>query len=367
MKIAFFHEVSQGGARRAVFEFAKVLKKRHVVDLYYTDEKEENTAKDIFVGTYFYKFIPKQWIGKDWKRKLYKDTIELIALFLLHRKIANVINKKSYDVVFLSPSKFTQAPFLLRFLSTRKVYYCQEPLRIVYEKALAVPTSWPLSRRIYEGVNRYMRKWIDRSNLGFSDTILANSKFSKGNIARAYKRDSAVCYMGVNPKSFVPSRREKKYDVLYVGALDKTDGYDLLLEAIDKMKKKPLVKSLLRERVWIDNDKQMARLYQNAKVIVCLAKNEPFGLIPLEAMSCGIPIIAVNEAGYKETVRHKKTGILIRRNPEALARALSNVLQSKDVREKMGNLARKDMVENWSWKKREKALEGIFKHGTEKS
>ena len=94
MKIAVFHELHSGGALRAVDEFVKGLKKDHQVDLYTTDN-----------------FTPKKWNGGNWKLKLYKDTVELYKLFKLHRKIAQEINEKEYDIVFIHPSQFTQRSF----------------------------------------------------------------------------------------------------------------------------------------------------------------------------------------------------------------------------------------------------------------
>src|SRR5258708_3905124 len=131
MKIAFFHEVHAGGARKTVNEFGKRLKHKHTVDMYYVDGKNDVAEEKNFHSVNFYKFTPKKWTGGNWKTKLYKDSIELIKLYNSHKKIARDIDIKKYDLVFIHPSKFTQAPFLLRFLKTKKIYYCQEPLRMV--------------------------------------------------------------------------------------------------------------------------------------------------------------------------------------------------------------------------------------------
>ena len=51
-------------------------------------------------------------------------------------------------------------------------------------------------------------------------------------------------------------------------------------------------------------------LMAGAKGFLCLSKDEDFGISAVEAQMCGTPVIAYNSGGYKETVIHKKTGIL---------------------------------------------------------
>ena len=91
MKIALFHELNLGGAKRAAIEFGTFLQKDHTVDLYYTDEIEDSLVKGKFSSVYFFRFLAKKWKGGNWKVKLYKDTTELWELYRLHRKIAQEI------------------------------------------------------------------------------------------------------------------------------------------------------------------------------------------------------------------------------------------------------------------------------------
>jgi len=76
---------------------------------------------------------------------------------------------------------------------------------------------------------------------------------------------------------------------------------------------------------------------------------EPFGLVPLEAMACGTPIVAVREAGVRETVRDGETGLLCERDPEEYARAVLALLDDERWRAEMGRRSRKHAIENWSW------------------
>src|SRR6266566_1471158 len=109
MKIAIFHELHAGGARRAANEYARCLKKNNTVDLYIIDKEKNNKENTYYSAISFYIFIPKKWQGKNWKVRIYKDTLELVKLYKLHKKIAQIINQKNYDVVLVFPSQFTQA------------------------------------------------------------------------------------------------------------------------------------------------------------------------------------------------------------------------------------------------------------------
>lgn len=360
MKIAVFHELHRGGARRSANEFARHLRRNHTVDLYIVDEIGNKDEKKYYNKIFFYKFIPKKWAGKNWKVRIHKDTAELYNLNKLHQKIAKDIDKKKYDLVFLEPSKFTQAPFVLKFLKTTTIYYCQEPLRLVYDPQLAIEKNLNPLKTLYERMIRKARKKIDRANIKCADLIITNSKYTKKNIETAYGLKSTVSYMGVDSRVFMPQDIKKDTDILFVGAYHSVDGYDLLIKSVPLMKLKPKVKVLASEKEWITNDKDIKNLYCSSKIIVALAYNEPFGLIPLEAMSCGIPVVAVNEGGYKETIVDGKTGYLVPRNPKILARKLDRILSSARLLEKMGENARQHIVNKWRWEDQARMLEKIM-------
>lgn len=357
MTIAMFHELHAGGAKRTVNEFSKRLKQKHQIDLYIVDEAQNEQETRFFTNVFFYKFAPKKWKGSDWKSKLYKDTIELYKLSKLHKKIAADIDKKKYDLAFIHPSKFTQAPFILRFIKTKKIYYCQESLRMVYESRLDIPYDLSLLKRIYERSTRWIRKKIDKANILSADLILANSKYTQKNIQSAYSLESLVSYLGVDINSFRPSSVKKDVDVLFIGTKDDMDGYSLLEEAITYMKKKPILKTHITGLDWIEDDTEFTKTYSNVKVMVCLSRNEPFGLLPLEAMACGVSVVAVNEGGYKETVINGKTGFLVPRDPKILAKKIGYLLANEKIRLAMGKNARAHIEKNWTWEKKIQKLE----------
>lgn len=358
-KIAIFHELPDGGARRGANEFARELKKDYIVDLYVIDYKENTSEKVYCHNLFFYAFLPKAWSGGNWKVKLYKDTLELLRLFTLHKRIAENINKEQYTFVFVHGSKFTQAPFILRCLTSKKIYYCQEPLRMTLEEYFAVPQSLGLVRRIYEQCIRFIRKNIDKTNMQKADMILSNSKFTRENIYKAYKMKAQVCYMGVDRNAFTPDKKKKNIDILFIGSYDFVDGFPLLQESLQHIKSiSPIIGYITHEDGWIGDDSIMRDYYNRSKLVVCFGYREPFGLIPLEAMACGIPVVALDEGGYKETVQHNVTGFLVPRDPQIIGKKLEELLTHTQLRQTFGKNARSIIEKQWTW---EKSLQNFLK------
>ena len=349
MKIAIFHELDFGGARRTVDEFARKLSKIFDVDLYYIDYKEESFKKN-YKNVFYYPFHPKSWKGKNWKIKLYKDTIELFKIYKLHKKIARNIKLRKYDYIFVHPSKFTQAPFILRFLKGKCIYYCQEPLRIVYDPYLSNVSHIRLPKNIYEFLNRKIRKWIDLENFKNASIVLANSNYSKEFIEKSYGKKAEVCYLGVDTNLFRPLNLDKSIDVLFIGNIDK--GYNLLNNSLELFKTKPNVHTIFRKNGQFNiSEKELVRIYNKSKLLVALNQNEPFGLIPLETMACGTPVVAVGEGGYKETVIDKRTGFLISRDVSELYEKINKIISDDKLRNDMAKAARAHVLNNWTWDK----------------
>jgi glycosyltransferase involved in cell wall biosynthesis len=91
-------------------------------------------------------------------------------------------------------------------------------------------------------------------------------------------------------------------------------------------------------------------LLRAADVVVCPADYEPFGIVPLEAMACGRPVVASAVGGQLDTVADPTTGRLVPpRDPEALARAVGELLADSGVREACGAAGRRRVLRRYGW------------------
>jgi glycosyltransferase involved in cell wall biosynthesis len=109
---------------------------------------------------------------------------------------------------------------------------------------------------------------------------------------------------------------------------------------------------------------QVIRLYSQAAVFVCPSVYEPFGIINLEAMSCGTPVVGSSVGGIPEIVVDGQTGLLVpltARGPvdfepvdpdrfaQDLAQAINRVATDEPLRRDMGRQARARAVERFGW------------------
>jgi glycosyltransferase involved in cell wall biosynthesis len=239
-------------------------------------------------------------------------------------------------------------------LSKKSVYYCQEPLRIVYDEFLNTPKGLPLLKNIYEKINRIIRKRIDKVNLSKALLVLANSIFSKDNIKNAYGRKAYICYLGVDADKFKALDLKKEWDIFFLGDKAEIEGFDLLQKALGLYENsaKPKVKVVAR------NDKgngvseeELVRQFNKSKIVLALSRNEPFGLTVIEAMSCEVPVIAVNEGGFRESVLDGKTGYLIDGNENELKARIDLLLKNEELRVELGKGGRAHVLSKFTWEK----------------
>ena len=149
--------------------------------------------------------------------------------------------------------------------------------------------------------------------------------------------------------------------VLCAGAPDTDDIATEMMEAVRAARehtRNPIV--------WIDQmlpRQEIIGLYSQAAVFVCPSVYEPFGIINLEAMACGTPVVASRVGGIPEVVLHDETGLLVGfeameggaepAHPDAFARelaaAINRLMHDDALRARMGRRSRARVVEHFSW------------------
>lgn len=392
MRIAVYHNLPSGGAKRTLMEAVRRLAGRHAIDIYTLSSADHDFAdlRPFARSHHLFPFRALPLLRSPWGRANQAlRALDLYRLRRLTRRIADRIDSGDYDVAFVHPCRYEQSPSLLRSLRrTPSVYYCQEAPRILYEAMPSRPyDDEAIGRR--RMLNRldplpamYRRLWEswDRANVRRAGTVLVNSRFMGETVSRIYGITPEVSYHGVDIERFKPMGIEPEDFVFSVGSLTPLKGFDFLIHALAELpaaRRPPLVvasnfqnpperaylQDLARQRdVSLElvrgvSDDDLARLYNQARVVVYAPIREPFGLVPLEAMACGRPVVAVAEGGILETVLDRHTGLLTERDPRRFAAALAELLDDPPLAERFGEWGREQVESRWTWDRAVATLE----------
>ena len=397
MRIAIYENLPPGGAKRASFGFGCYLAGHHEVDLYrltITDNRMFDLAP-LVRRVFVYPFAP---FGGLLDARLNDGHFAPRSYTLfgplrrLHRRIAADLRGRGYDVVLAHTDAMTQSPYLLRWLAgQRNIYYCHEVLRIREEHAAQVAhrrqlaaSRFPAGRlRVVE--DKLVRGRLlaaDAANTAAAETIAVNSNYTRERVWAAYARDAATCYPGVDPDQFRPDPTlSRRREVLSIGTPLLLKGHALVIEALSRIPadRRPGLRIVTAGRIdpgWLDrlarersvkldfenglDEPALVERYGSVMATVCAARLEPLGLTPLESMSCGTPVIAIDEAGYQETVRDGITGLLVDPAPEALGAAIASLVDRPDRIAELGRAGRSWVQDHWSWQHAGRRLESLL-------
>lgn len=371
MKIALIHNLPSGGAKRSIFEIAKGMTKNHKVDLFYLDPKSEDyldLRKIVNRAT----FIP----GPKARGGLGMFT-SLIAVRKTYMKIAKKINDEGYDLAFVTQCKVCNTPFVLKYLKIPSLYYFHEPLARCLE-----PHFWEEISNSFLKMQLFkFRVFIDRLNAQHASLVCTNSLYSIENIYRYIGVYPRLCRLGIDLNIFKPQQLKRVKKILSVGFLSSAKGQDFLINSVatitpvtdrpsitfiytmDHNNYRSSLQKLADENgVSISfsqmvNEVDLVKAYRSSAIVAYTSRLEPFGLVPLEALACGTPVIGVNEAGIRETVRHADNGLLVERDTVEFGKAIQHLMANEAIRNTMGKNGHRYVTETWSLEKSNKEVE----------
>lgn len=109
------------------------------------------------------------------------------------------------------------------------------------------------------------------------------------------------------------------------------------------------------------SENEMARLYRVLDIFALASFNEPYGMVLLEAMACGKPVVATKVGGIPEIVVDSETGLLVPpKDPEALSEAMLTLLRNPDLCRRMGDAGRRRVKQNFTWDRTMAQLQGLY-------
>lgn len=200
-----------------------------------------------------------------------------------------------------------------------------------------------------------------------------------------YRGEVRVIYNGVDAEKFKPLNHHGLRDsyglkegdkvILYTGLLEPRKGVHHLIRVAKKLSKsRPELKVLIAGRgtqryehylhriAESENifkflgkvpHERLPELYSLADVCVIPSIYEPLGNVALEAMACGRPVLATNNGGLREIVKHRFSGFLLnlKRLEEEMMGYLNLLFNDDKLKSTMGRNAREYVVNNFSWEK----------------
>ena len=96
------------------------------------------------------------------------------------------------------------------------------------------------------------------------------------------------------------------------------------------------------------DDNELVDILNRAIAMVYAPRLEPFGLAPLEANACGLPVVAVAEGGVRETIIDGVNGLLVQHQPQMMAHAIQRLTNDKDLAAQLSKNGSKIVQEKWS-------------------
>ncbi|MEU6404794.1 glycosyltransferase [Streptomyces sp. NPDC046985] len=107
---------------------------------------------------------------------------------------------------------------------------------------------------------------------------------------------------------------------------------------------------------------RMPALIRAADLVLCTPAYEPFGIVPLEAMACAVPVVATDVGGHRDSVADGRTGRLVAAGyPDAVAAAVRDLLGSERTRRRYGAAGRERVLVRFTWRRVADGVEQVYR------
>lgn len=238
----------------------------------------------------------------------------------------------------------------------------------------------------FPGIKNPSIRWRTMARFAETDCYLTNSDATSDRVERwldIEPRDAV--YPGIDADQFrpdvTPAFSSDQFVVMYVGRLDSGKGLTNLVDAHATLPDDVdlylvgdgTVRNTLEQRVEEHGTgdsvtfagavpHEDVQQYYVASDVFCLpSHHEGFGMVNIEAMACGAPVVSTNIDAIEEYIEHGENGLLVEPDdPESLAKALERLYRSPDLREQF-RTAGLETVENFSWETQANHLEEFYR------
>lgn len=311
MRIALINDYLThfGGAEKTFKVLTEIFPDADIYTLFYDSKIKERFFNNKKIHTSFLQKFPN----------FFKKHYQLLLPFL--PVAAESLDLRDYNLVISSSHSFAKG--IITRPKTIHICYCYSPTRYLWDKSR--PKSFL----------NYFRIW-DRQASERVDHFVAISRAVQERIKKYYKRESVVIYPPATQDSPAcnaslragrllalragPPVQFPKEFYLIVSQLRKYKRIDLAVEAFNKLglnlviigqgpERKKLQRKAKKNIKFLGwkSDEDVAKYYKNCTAFI-FPSDDDFGIAPIEAMSCGKPVLAFRKGGALETIIEGKTG-----------------------------------------------------------
>jgi glycosyltransferase involved in cell wall biosynthesis len=332
VKVAIVHYwlVDRRGGERVVEALCELYPQADVFTNVYDPAPFVSTLAGHRVYTTFVDRLP-------WSKHLLEPYLVLMPLAL------EQLDLRGYDLVISSESG--PAKGVLVDPDAKHVCYCHSPMRYAWDlyKHYLLSAS-PLRRFFMRPLMHYLRFW-DQLSAQRPDMIVANSEHTRRRIGKYWRREAMVIPPPVDVDRFAAAGTVTQPGDYYLcaGQLMSYKRVDLAVDAFNELGL-PLVVAgvgpqleVLKRRAkpnvtflgWTP-DEQLVNTVAGCRALI-FPGEEDFGIVPVEAMAAGRPVIAFRRGGALDSIVDGETGLFFdEQTPEALAQAVSRFEQMSD-------------------------------------
>ena len=237
----------------------------------------------------------------------------------LFPKAIESLNLKSYDLII--SSSWAVAKGIKKKENQLHISYCYTPIRYAWDLYDEYTSSLKQPKKFLVQLTlKYLKAW-DKKVTSRVDEFISISSFIEERVQRIYGRESTMIYPCVNTHKF-SLEKEKEDFYLTASRLVPYKKTKLIVEAFNEMPDKKLVvigmgedfeniKAIAKGNILLlgyQDDTTLTQYMQKAKAFVYAAV-EDFGIVPIEAMACGTPVIALKDGGTLETIVDGENGV----------------------------------------------------------
>ncbi len=363
MKVAIIHYwfITRRGGEKVIESILKLYPDADIYTLFYDKRSYGNFLEN---HTIFSSILDKPFLRKHYQKvfPLYPKGIKSLKL------------KKKYDLIISSESGPAKGIEIKD--NTPHICYIHSPMRYCWShRDLYINSVNPIIRPLMRFFLKQLQIW-DKSTIENVDLYLSNSLNIAKRVKKYYHRESKVVYPPISEKLFSKPINENREKEVYLsfGAITPYKRIDLLVDTFNKNGKSLIVigegseKEKLQKKAAKNIEfkgslkwKEIEKVFSKTKALL-FPGEEDFGMIPLEVMAYGIPVIAYKKGGALETIIENKQKVKESSGLFFDSQGLKSIQHTIELFEKIEQRFDPNWIRNHAQKFSEKQFLSKFKY-----